>query len=352
MQEHANKQNLFNFTEAELKQIAIDNGLKPYLAKQLFDWIYKKRVDSFSEMTNISKVNLAFLEEHFYYSTLPIVIKQEDPVDGTIKFLFQLEDGYKIETVLMKFDYGYSVCVTSQVGCNMGCKFCASGLLKKKRNLEASELVAQLYSVQKYLDEHQPGNRVGNIVVMGIGEPLDNLQNVVKFIKIVNNDNGLQIGARKITVSTCGLVNKFDEWIKEMPQVGLAISLHAPNNEIRNQIMPINKAFNIDVLLEATKKYVEATNRRITFEYIMLRDVNDKKEHAIELAKRLEGILCYVNLIPYNPVNENDFQRSLRVKEFADTLSKHGITVTIRQEKGSNIDAACGQLRVKNEGII
>ena len=349
-----NKTNILGYTEQELKEIAVANNLKPYLAKQLYDWLYKKRVNSFDEMTNISKVNLSFLKQHFYYDTLKVVIKQEDPIDGTIKFLFELADGYKIETVLMKFDYGYSVCVTSQVGCNMGCKFCASGLLKKKRNLEAFEMVQEVYSVQKYLDEHKPGARIGNIVVMGIGEPFDNIQNVMKFIRIVNNDNGLQIGARKITVSTCGLVNRFKEWTENMPQVGLAISLHAPNDEIRDKIMPINKAFNIDKLLDAAKQYTEDTNRRITFEYIMLRGVNDSKENAEELAARLKekGILCYVNLIPYNPVNEHDFQRSVTVKEFADTLNSLGITATIRQEKGSNIDAACGQLRAKNEGII
>ncbi|WP_353289666.1 23S rRNA (adenine(2503)-C(2))-methyltransferase RlmN [Ureaplasma ceti] len=347
-----NKKNILGYTLEDLKQIAVENNLKPYLAKQLFDWIYKKRVNSFDEMSNISKTNLAFLKENFYFGTLKEVIKQVDPIDETTKFLFELSDGYKIETVLMKFDYGYSVCVTTQVGCNMGCKFCASGLLKKKRDLHASEIVQEIYTVQKYLDEHKPGERVGNIVVMGIGEPLDNFDNVVQFIRIVNDDNGLQIGARKITVSTCGIVNKFDRWIEEMPQVGLAISLHASNNEVRNQIMPINKAFNFDKVLEAAQKYVDKTKRRITFEYIMLRGINDSKEHALELAERLKGMLCYVNLIPYNPVRENDFQRSTRVKEFADTLTKHGITVTTRQEKGSNIDAACGQLRAKNEGIL
>lgn len=346
------KENLFNYTLEELKQLALDNNLKPYLAKQIYDWLYKKRVSSFDEMTNISKVNLEFLKKHFYFRPLKVTIKQVDPIDETTKFLLELEDGFKIETVLMKFDYGYSVCVTTQVGCNMGCKFCASGLLKKKRNLEACEIVQEIYTVQKYLDEIKPGERVGNIVVMGIGEPLDNYDNVVKFIKIVNDDNGLQIGARKITVSTCGLVNKFDKWIEDMPQVGLAISLHAPNNDIRNQIMPINKAFSFEQVLEAAKKYTLKTKRRITFEYIMLRGINDSKENALELANNLKGMLCYVNLIPYNPVSENDFQRSDRVKEFADILTKHGITTTIRQEKGSNIDAACGQLRAKNEGII
>lgn len=343
-----NKPSIFSYTLKDLQQIALENNLKPYLAKQVYDWVYKKRVNSFKEMTNISKVNIEFLENHFSFKPLTQVIKQTDP-DETVKFLFALEDGNKIETVLMKFDYGYSVCVTSQVGCNMGCKFCASGLLKKKRNLEAWEMVDEVYTVQKYLDEHKPGERVSNIVVMGIGEPLDNLDNVSKFIDIVNDDNGLQIGARKITVSTCGLVNRFDEWIQKQPQVGLAISLHAPNNTVRDSIMPINKAFKIEQVLEAAQKYIDKTNRRITFEYILLKGVNDSKEHALELANRLKGMLCYVNLIPYNTVAENGFQRSDHVKEFADLLTKNHITCTVRQEKGATIDAACGQLRAKNE---
>lgn len=342
------KKSLFAYSLKELKQLALDNHLKPYLAKQIYDWVYKKRVNNFLEMTNISKINLDFLDKNFEFNPLEIIIKQEDK-DGTVKFLFKLDDNNKIETVLMNFDYGYSVCVTSQVGCNMGCKFCASGLLKKKRNLEVFEMVAQVYTVQKYLDKKFPGQKVSNLVVMGIGEPLDNLTNVSNFINIINDDNGLQIGARKITVSTCGLVNRFEEWIALQPQVGLAISLHAPNNEIRSAIMPINKAFNIDQVLEEAKIYIQKTNRRITFEYILLDGINDQTKHAHELAKRLKGMLCYVNLIPYNPVKENDFKRSQSAKHFAEILNHYGIVCTIRQEKGTNIDAACGQLRAKNE---
>lgn len=343
------KQNILNLTLDEFKEIALKNNLKPFLAKQIYDWVYKKRITNFDEMTNISKQNIAFLKENFYYQPLTLKLKQVDPIDNTTKFLFQLEDNNLIETVLMSFDYGYSVCVTTQVGCNMGCKFCASGLLKKKRNLEVHEIVGQVYFVQKYLDEYFNKARLSNIVVMGIGEPFDNFDNLIKFLKIVNNDNGLQIGARKITVSTCGIVKKFDEWTKLMPQIGLAISLHAPNNEIRNKIMPINKAYDINTLIEAAKKYTIITNRRITFEYILLKDVNDSIACAIELAKLLKNLLCYVNLIPYNPVSENDFQRSQNVINFANKLSSLGINVTIRQEKGTNIDAACGQLRAKNE---
>ncbi|MBU3830865.1 MAG: 23S rRNA (adenine(2503)-C(2))-methyltransferase RlmN [Candidatus Ureaplasma intestinipullorum] len=340
--------NILNYTLKELETIFVENNLKKFLGIQIFDWIYKKRELDFLKMTNISKINRDFLASHFELKYLKISIVQIDPVDGTRKYLFELEDGNKIETVLMKFDYGYSVCVTTQVGCNMGCKFCASGLLKKKRNLETWEIVAQVLTIQKFLDEEGMG-RVSNIVIMGIGEPLDNYDNVSKFISIVNSDNGLQIGARKITLSTCGLVHKFQNFIDDHPQVGLAISLHAPNNSIRDSIMPINKAYNFEKLLAAAKDYTQKTNRRITFEYIMLKGVNDSIDNAIELSRNLKDILCYVNLIPYNSVNEHSYQRSENIKKFADVLLKNGITVTIRQEKGSNISAACGQLRAQNE---
>lgn len=340
--------NILNYTLKELETIFVENNLKKFLGIQIFDWIYKKRELDFLKMTNISKINRDFLASNFELKYLKVSIVQIDPLDGTRKYLFELEDGNKIETVLMKFDYGYSVCVTTQVGCNMGCKFCASGLLKKKRNLETWEIVAQVLTIQKILDEENMG-RVSNIVIMGIGEPLDNYDNVSKFISIVNSDNGLQIGARKITLSTCGLVHKFQNFIDDHPQVGLAISLHAPNNSIRDSIMPINKAYNFEKLLDAAKEYTIKTNRRITFEYIMLKGVNDSIDNAIELSRNLKDILCYVNLIPYNSVNEHSYQRSDNIKKFADVLLKNGITVTIRQEKGSNISAACGQLRAQNE---
>lgn len=350
-QTNSNKQNILNFTLQDLEQIAIDNNLKPFLAKQIFDWVYKKRVDSFKEMSNISKTNIEFLENNFYFKKLSLKIKQFDNVDSTTKFLFELDDGSLIETVLMKFDYGYSICVTTQVGCNMGCKFCASGLLKKKRNLTAGEIVGQIYTVQKYLDEKGMQERISNVVVMGIGEPFDNFENLIQFLKIINNDFGLQIGARKITISTCGVIKRFEDWAQLMPQVGLAISLHAPNNKIRSELMPINKAFDINALMDAVKKYIATTNRRVTFEYIMLKDINDSIECAIELAQLLKNVLCYVNLIPYNPVNEHMYKRSENVVNFANKLTSLGIQVTIRQEKGVNIDAACGQLRAKNESI-
>lgn len=340
------KNNILNYSIDDLNSFFESNNKKAFLSKQVYDWIYKKRVFKFSDMLNISKENRIFLEENFELNKLETIIEQKDKIDGTRKFLFKLNDGNKIETVLMKFNYGYSVCVTSQVGCNMGCKFCASGLLKKIRNLEAWEIVAQVLTIQSILDKEQKS--ISNIVVMGIGEPFDNFENVSKFLKIVNNDFGLQIGQRKITVSTCGLVNKFEEFANRHPQTGLAISLHAPNDEIRNKLMPINKAFNISKLIEACSKYVNTTNRRITFEYILLDGINDSKENALELVRLVRNINCYVNLIPYNTVSENGFKRSENIKNFFDILNKNRIIATIRQEKGNNIDAACGQLRAKN----
>lgn len=344
------KPSIFSYTMEDLQQKAQENNLKPYVAKQIYEWLYRKRIYDFNQMTNISKINIQWLKDNFSTDLLKTSITQVSN-DGTIKFLFELADKNKIETVLMKFEYGYSVCVTTQVGCNMGCKFCASGILKKKRNLDAGEIVLQIYMAQLYLDKYNLG-KVGNIVVMGIGEPFDNIPNVSNFINIVNNQFGLEIGKRKITVSTCGLVNRFEEWTKLQPQVGLAISLHAPNDEIRSSIMPINKAFNIEKLLNAAKWYIEQTNNRITFEYIMIKGVNDSDENALELAKLLDGMLCYVNLIPYNMVNESGYKRSENVDRFFNILIQNNIRATTRQEKGVDIDAACGQLRAKDQGVL
>lgn len=340
------KNNILNYTMNDLNDFFQKNNKKTFLSKQVYDWIYKKRNFNFDEMTNISKENREFLKNNFEIFKLQKIIEQNDPIDGTRKYLFKLPDDNKIETVLMKFNYGYSICVTTQVGCNMGCKFCASGLLKKIRNLETWEIVAQILTIQSILDIEDKS--ISNIVIMGIGEPFDNFENVSKFLNIINDDLGFQIGQRKITVSTCGLVNKFEEFAKRHPQTGLAISLHAPNDEIRNKLMPINKAFNIKQLIEACIKYVNTTNRRITFEYILLDGINDSKENALELVKLLRNINCYVNLIPYNNVSENGFKRSKKIRTFFEILNENRIITTIRQEKGNNIDAACGQLRAKN----
>jgi len=278
-------------------------------------------------------------------------VKQES-ADGTIKFLFEMQDGNLIETVLMRFKYGLSVCVTTQVGCNIGCSFCASGLLKKSRDLDAGEIVGQIMKVQEHLDQVKKDERVSHIVVMGIGEPFDNYKNLMNFLRTVNDQKGLAIGARHITVSTSGLAKKIKDFANENIQVNLAVSLHAPNDELRSQIMIINKAFPIEKVMESVDYYLEKTNRRITFEYILLKDVNDHVEEAQQLAKLLENKrhLSYVNLIPYNPVDEHSqYQRSSEesISAFFQTLKKHGINCGVRVEQGSDIDAACGQLRSK-----
>lgn len=341
------KNNFFDFSFDEFKQIIVENGFKEFNAKQVFDWVYKKFIFDFNKMTNIPKKLSEWLNNNFEIYLLKEKIKLIAK-DGTTKFLFELEDGNKIETVLMNFDYGNSICVTTQVGCNMGCKFCASGQLKKVRNLKASEIIMQLYYVNYYLFSIKK-ELIKNIVVMGIGEPLDNYDNLSKFLNQARNQFAFGIGSRKITVSTCGLVNKFDDWINDFPQVGLAISLHAPNDEIRSKLMPINNAYNINDIINNVNKYIKKTNRRITFEYILIDGVNDTIDCANQLAKLVKGILCYVNLIPYNAVDNTNFKRSKNVKQFYDILKKHNITVTVRQEKGSDIDGSCGQLRARNE---
>ena len=325
------------------------NSKKKFRAAQIWEWLYRKRVQSFEEMTNLSKDLIAKLNDQFVVNPLKQRIVQES-ADGTVKYLFELPDGMLIETVLMRQHYGLSVCVTTQVGCNIGCTFCASGLIKKQRDLNNGEIVSQIMLVQKYFDERGQDERVSHIVVMGIGEPFDNYNNVLKFIRTVNDDKGLAIGARHITVSTSGLAHKIRDFANEGVQVNLAVSLHAPNNDLRSSIMKINRAFPIEKLFAAIEYYIETTNRRVTFEYIMLNEVNDGVEQALELAELLKNIkkLSYVNLIPYNPVSEHDqYSRSPkeRVMAFYDTLKKQGVNCVVRQEHGTDIDAACGQLR-------
>ncbi|CNG63521.1 cfr family radical SAM enzyme [Streptococcus agalactiae] len=343
------KPSIYSLTRDELIAWAIEHGEKKFRASQIWDWLYKKRVQSFDEMTNISKDFIALLNENFVVNPLKQRIVQES-ADGTVKYLFELPDGMLIETVLMRQYYGLSVCVTTQVGCNIGCTFCASGLIKKQRDLNNGEITAQIMLVQKYFDERGQGERVSHIVVMGIGEPFDNYTNVLKFLRTVNDDNGLAIGARHITVSTSGLAHKIREFANEGVQVNLAVSLHAPNNELRSSIMRINRSFPLEKLFAAIEYYIETTNRRVTFEYIMLNGVNDTPENAQELADLTKKIrkLSYVNLIPYNPVSEHDqYSRSPkeRVEAFYDVLKKNGVNCVVRQEHGMDIDAACGQLR-------
>ncbi|MGG1678764.1 23S rRNA (adenine(2503)-C(2))-methyltransferase RlmN [Neobacillus sp. NRS-1170] len=330
----------------ELKEWLSENGEKPFRAEQIFDWLYKKRITSFEDMSNVSKGLRDKLSSHFQLTPLKTVIQQTSS-DGTIKFLFELHDGYSIETVLMRHDYGNSVCVTTQVGCRIGCTFCASTLGGLKRHLEAGEIVAQVVKVQQALDETE--ERVSSVVIMGIGEPFDNYDNMLSFLKIINHDKGLNIGARHITVSTSGIIPKIYQFADENMQINFAISLHAPNTEIRSRLMPINKAYKLDDLMKAVRYYIDKTGRRISFEYGLFGGVNDSTEHAEELAVLLKGIKCHVNLIPVNYVPERDYVRTPKDKIFAfeKTLKKRGINVTIRREHGHDIDAACGQLRAK-----
>ncbi|MFD0825287.1 23S rRNA (adenine(2503)-C(2))-methyltransferase RlmN [Neobacillus sp. M.A.Huq-85] len=340
------KPSIYSLQLHELKEWLSENGEKPFRAEQIFDWLYKKRITSFDEMSNLSKDLRDKLELHFVVTTLKTVIQQTSS-DGTIKFLFELHDGYSIETVLMRHDYGNSVCVTTQVGCRIGCTFCASTLGGLKRHLEAGEIVAQVVNVQQALDETD--ERVSSVVIMGIGEPFDNYDNMLSFLKIINHDKALNIGARHITVSTSGIIPKIYQFADEDMQINFAISLHAPNTELRSRLMPINKAYKLDDLMKAVRYYIDKTGRRISFEYGLFGSVNDSVEHAEELAALLKGIKCHVNLIPVNYVPERDYVRTPKNQIFAfeKTLKNRGINVTIRREHGHDIDAACGQLRAK-----
>jgi len=335
-------ESIYKVTIDELEKFLVDNNEKKYRALQIIDWLYVKRVDTFSKMSNLSRELIDKLENNFSFDNIEIIKNEEDK--DVSKFLFRLSDGNLIEAVLMNHDYGNSLCVSSQVGCNMSCKFCESGRLKKIRNLTSGEMVLQILKVEEVIK-----TRISHVVVMGIGEPFDNFDNLVKFITIINYPKGINLGSRHITVSTCGVVPKIYEFAKLPFQVNLAISLHAPNNEIRDKIMPINKIYNIEKLMKAIDDYIRITKRRVTFEYIMLKDLNDKEENAKELAALLKGKNCYVNLIPYNETENISFKRTEKsqILKFYDILKKEKISVTIRREFGSNISAACGQLRAK-----
>lgn len=332
--------NIYGMTYKELEDYFISKDMKKFKATQTFEWLYKKRINSFNEMRNISSLAIDYLSKDYKMDKLTIVTKKEGK--DVYKYLFKLSDNRNIEAVLMKHDYGNSLCISTQVGCNMGCHFCESGRLKKVRNLDAYEMVLQILEVEQDL-----GIRISHIVLMGIGEPFDNYDNVIKFIDIINHPKGIDIGSRHITISTCGLVPKIKEFMEYDKQVNLAISLHAPNNEIRNKIMEINKAYPLESLIPAIKEYIKKTNRRVTLEYIMLKDVNDSLKCAKELANLLRGINCYVNLIPYNETSHIEFKKTNKeqILKFYDTLKKEKINVTIRKEFGSTVNAACGQLR-------
>lgn len=336
------KENLLNVTREELEEYFLSIGEKKFKATQVYEWLYDKREYNIDNWSNIKKEIREKLKEDFTLDFIKIKKKQEDNL--TYKYLFELLDGEYIEAVVMCHDYGTSVCVSSEVGCNMACKFCESGRQKKVRNLNAYEIVEQILVIEKDLKM-----RLSSVVIMGIGEPLDNYDNIIKFIKIINDAKGIAIGARHITLSTCGLVPKIYELSKLPIQINLAISLHASNNELRNTLMPVNKVYNMDTLMKAIKDYLEVTGRRVTIEYVMLEYINDSKENALELIALLKGMNVYVNLIPYNETNTIEFKRSSknRIMNFYDTLKKEGINVTIRKEFGGKIDAACGQLRGK-----
>lgn len=338
--------NIYDMSKKDLENYFINMNEKKYKAIQVYDWLYKKRVNSFDEMTNIKKTIIDKLKED-YSIDKPKILKIQNGKD-VHKYLFEVENG-KVEAVLMNHDYGNSLCISTQIGCNIGCTFCESGRLKKQRNLKPSEMVSQILLVEK-----DQNIRISHVVLMGIGEPFDNYDNVMKFIDIINDDYGIGIGARHITVSTSGIVPKIKEFTKEKRQVNLAISLHAPNDEIRSKIMKINKVYNISQVIESVKEYVKETNRKVTFEYIMLKGINDSKENALELSKLIKGINAYVNLIPYNETSHIEYKKSNKetILKFYDILKKNNINVTIRKEFGSEISGACGQLRSNyEEGI-
>lgn len=336
---------IYDYSREKLEQYFINKGLAKFRAVQVYEAIYRRKCKTFDEISNINKDVKTLLNNEFTFNQLKVVRKEESS-DGTTKFLFELFDGQLIETVLMIHPYGYSVCVTSEVGCNMGCKFCASGVVKKIRNLSPSEMVLQVLAIDDYLNEKD--KKVSHVVVMGIGEPFDNYDNVMEFIRIINDAKGLEIGSRHITISTCGLVNKIKEFSDFPLQVNLAVSLHFPNDELRSKYMPINRKYRLKELIDSVKYYYEKTNRRVTFEYILLDDINDSMKHAEELVKLLTGVNCYVNLIPYNSTC-HEFRRTTEEKKakFFDCLNRNKINAIIRKEHGSEIDAACGQLRVK-----
>ena len=343
------KKSLYGYTLEGLQNLVLELGLKKFNGEQILRWLYQSFVTDIDDMTNLSLAVREKLKEE-YHVYLPQVVSKQVSSDGTIKFLLKLEDGALVETVLMRYVYGNAVCVSSQVGCNMGCSFCASGLLKKIRDLTPAEMVAEIMTVQ--LELLKSNERVSHVVIMGIGEPFDNYDNVMQFIRCINEAKGLAIGARHISVSTSGIVPKIRKLIDEKIQINLAISLHAPNNEIRNKIMKVNHAYDMDQLKEALLEYCQKTNRRLTFEYILLKDINDQTEHALQLVKWLEGTHSYINLIPYNSVDESGYQRSdeKNITNFYNVLKKNQINVTIRREFGKDIEAACGQLRAKSEG--
>ena len=339
--------NLKDLTFEELKAFLVENGEKPFRATQIFSWLHKG-ITSFDEMTDIS-INLRKkLSEISFISTLKIVRKLESKIDKTKKYLFELEDGNTVESVVMYYKHGITICISCQVGCRMGCKFCASTIGGLVRSLTPGEILDQVIFAQKDI-----GERISNIVMMGIGEPLDNFDNVIKFLKNVNDERGINIGYRHISLSTCGIVPKIEKLMELKLPITLSISLHAPTDEVRDTIMPVNHAYNTDMLINMCKRYALETKRRISFEYAIINGVNDSPEHAKIIADKLKNMLCHVNLIPVNNVEENDFKKppKERIQRFMAVLEKYNIPVTVRRELGSDISASCGQLRRRQENV-
>lgn len=336
--------NIKDYDLKELKEELITIGEKPFRAEQIFKWIYQEKVKSFDEMTNLSLELREKLKQNYTMCNFEVIQKQESK-DGTIKYLFDVLDGNAIETVLMSYHHGYSICVSSQIGCKMGCKFCASTGINFIRNLTSGEIAEQILAV-----EQDTGVKISNVVFMGIGEPLDNYENVVNAVRIINNPKGLNIGARHISISTSGIVPKIYQLAEENIQCTLSISLHATNNEKRSSMMPVNKRYPVEELIQACRDYIEKTHRRISFEYALAKDNNDNLEDAKQLVKLLKGMICHVNLIPINKIENGKFDKSSNenIMKFRDYLNDHGIVATIRRELGSDIEAACGQLRRKN----
>ena len=339
-------ESIYNITFNELEDYFVSIGEKKYKAKQLYDWLYVKRIKDFDSISNISKDVIERLKKDYYFDNIEIINKEID-IDVK-KYLLKLSDNKTIEAVLMEHDYGNSLCISSEVGCNMNCSFCQSGKIKKQRDVLASEMVLQLMSIEEDI-----GNRISHVVIMGIGEPFDNYLNITKFVEIVNHPLGIALGSRHITISTCGIVPKIYEFSEFPYQVNLAISLHAANDLLRTKLMPINKVYPLKELMKSIKYYINKTNRRITFEYIMLDNVNDREIDAIELSKLIKNLNCYVNLIPYNETKSLDYKRSSKenILKFYDILKKNNINVTIRREFGHKISAACGQLKSSKENV-
>lgn len=330
----------------ELAAEIIELGFPKFRVNQIFSWIHEKCVSSFDEMTNISKDMRAKLNEYFYFNNCVINTKLVSKIDDTVKYLFTLADGEYVESVVMKYKYGYSICISTQVGCKMGCTFCASAIGGFVRQLSTGEMLSEIYTAQKDLNV-----KINHLVLMGTGEPLDNYDNVMKMLRLITQEKGQNMSMRHISLSTCGIVPKIYELAEEKLGLTLSVSLHAPNDIIRNQSMPVNKVYKTDELLKACKHYADTTSRRISFEYAMIKGVNDSDECAYELADRLKNILCHVNLIPVNNVRETNYIKSSveRQKRFIDILSSRGITATVRRTLGSDINASCGQLRASKK---